>query len=94
MGPLYGELTSVLDSEVEESNESKPSEPLLAGGLIDRRLRVFLVSTASSGTSAGKVAVSAPGEFGSDRSFQGREGLLKCVECGLSVSSPTAFTAS
>jgi hypothetical protein len=67
----------MFDSEAAESTDRKPSDPLRIGGRMDRRLRVFLLSTDSSVTSAGKVVTSALGEFGSDLSFQGKEGLRK-----------------
>lgn len=77
-----------------ESKVDIPSEPLLGGGRIESRLRVFLASVDSSNPSVVRWAVSWPGELGSDLSFQGSEGLRQCVDWGLSVSSPAALMAS
>jgi hypothetical protein len=84
----------MFDSEVAESDDKKPSDALLMGGRRDRRLRVLLFSTDSSGMSDGNVVASAFGEVGSDLSFQGNEGRRKCVDCGRSVSFALVLTAS
>lgn len=84
----------MFDSEAPESVDNKPSDPLLIGGRMDKRLRVLLFSADSSGTSYGKLVISALGEVGSDLSFQGKDGRRKCVDCGRRVSPPVTLTAS